>query len=333
MKILIFHTHGSFEKNFYQLSHDFFVLPLKGKEIDREKFFRNLAKNSYQNVTFIELEDLEALSFDAIITQSRAHHNGALEMQKTFKCPIIQIEHTTPLNVFSPSLHVAPALLKEKLKRSLGRQNLRPAELAQESEQVKIKVFITDFQRRAWADFNPRSRVILHGIDGNIFFPPPAGQSRKNSIVSAVNEFAQRDFHCGWKLWQASVKGLPHELIGENPDTRDIQAREPLREEFAKVKIFLNTSLVSPCPLSLLEAMACGCAVVSTDTCGIPEYIKHGEDGLLAQNPEQLRFYLELLLKDDALAARLGAAAAKKIQTHFSLPRFLQDWTEVLSSL
>ena len=63
---------------------------------------------------------------------------------------------------------------------------------------------------------------------------------------------------------------------------------EALRDAYKSSSVFLNTSIHSPVPTVLMEAMACGCAVVSTDNCMIPEIIEHGVNGLLANTSEKL---------------------------------------------
>lgn len=64
-------------------------------------------------------------------------------------------------------------------------------------------------------------------------------------------------------------------------------------------------------PLALIEGMAAGCAVVGSAVPGVREVIRDGVDGLLAApaDPVALADALERLLRDDALATRLGAAA------------------------
>jgi glycosyltransferase involved in cell wall biosynthesis len=70
----------------------------------------------------------------------------------------------------------------------------------------------------------------------------------------------------------------------------------------------------------VLEAMAAGRPVVGTSVGGTPELIAHGETGLLVprHDPAALAEAIGRLLDDPALAARMGAAARKRVQTDFS---------------
>jgi len=70
----------------------------------------------------------------------------------------------------------------------------------------------------------------------------------------------------------------------------------------------------------ILEAMAAGRPVVGTSVGGTPELIQDDESGLLVprHDPAALAAALERLLGDPALAARLGAAARKRVQTRFA---------------
>ena len=72
--------------------------------------------------------------------------------------------------------------------------------------------------------------------------------------------------------------------------------------------------------ISILEAMACARPVVAADVGGIPEVVVDGVTGLLvpAENPEALARALVRLLKDSALAERMGRAGRERVATHFS---------------
>jgi glycosyltransferase involved in cell wall biosynthesis len=64
-------------------------------------------------------------------------------------------------------------------------------------------------------------------------------------------------------------------------------------------------------PLSLVEGMAAGCAVVASDVVGVRELIAHGRSGYLVApaNPRALADALEALLRNEAVAERLGRQA------------------------
>lgn len=64
------------------------------------------------------------------------------------------------------------------------------------------------------------------------------------------------------------------------------------------------------------EAMACGCAVVSTDNGGVRDYAEHGVTALLSppKNPQALAANILRLLKDDDLRIRLAKAGHECIQ-------------------
>jgi glycosyltransferase involved in cell wall biosynthesis len=81
----------------------------------------------------------------------------------------------------------------------------------------------------------------------------------------------------------------------------------------------------------MLEAMACGCAVVSTATCDIPNIIKHGENGLLSNDETELKHFIRELLADEDKAKELGYNARQTIKERFNTHRFVNEWNEVFN--
>ena len=104
---------------------------------------------------------------------------------------------------------------------------------------------------------------------------------------------------------------------------------EELVNEYASSQVYLNTTTVSPIPTSLLEAMACGCAVVTTATCMIPDVVKHGENGMISNNESELRSYIEELLSNEDLRNELGKNARQTIVEQFSEESFLKNWNRI----
>jgi len=74
-------------------------------------------------------------------------------------------------------------------------------------------------------------------------------------------------------------------------------------------------------PVALMEAMALGVPVVSTDISGIPELITNGENGVLVaeKNPAALAQALERMLENPAIGETLAKQARKTIEEHFNL--------------
>jgi glycosyltransferase involved in cell wall biosynthesis len=85
-------------------------------------------------------------------------------------------------------------------------------------------------------------------------------------------------------------------------------------------------------PVVLMEAMACGLAVVSGDLPTIRELIDDAANGLLVPPDDvaSLAFSLERLLLDESLRARLGAAGRETIEAEYSLELNLGRLEEAL---
>lgn len=84
--------------------------------------------------------------------------------------------------------------------------------------------------------------------------------------------------------------------------------------------IFLLPSLWENCPYACLEAMAAGRAVVASDQGGMPELIRHEENGLLARSGDMPSYVtqIERLLGDGGYRKQLGAAARETVTASFS---------------
>src|SRR5262249_6313008 len=87
-------------------------------------------------------------------------------------------------------------------------------------------------------------------------------------------------------------------------------SRREMPDLYARHDIFLFPSLMEGLPIALLEAMAGGLAVVTTETCGMMDVIEDGYNGLLVKpaHTGELVAAVERLLASPELARRLGEA-------------------------
>lgn len=88
-------------------------------------------------------------------------------------------------------------------------------------------------------------------------------------------------------------------------------------------------------PMSVLEAMSYGMAVVSTCVGGIPHIITDGENGLLcgAGDPEGLERLLDRVLAEEGLRRRLGNCGVEKIREEFDIQKTVGKLKELYARL
>jgi glycosyltransferase involved in cell wall biosynthesis len=165
-------------------------------------------------------------------------------------------------------------------------------------------------------------KVICNGIDHAIFFREPEEEliASKNG-KKALLLHARTDHRKGFDLACQVVKGLTNEgrsdfiiwTVGERiPDaTRGVQVRDfgyvdekQLRQIMSSADIFLYPSRHEGMPLMPLEAMACGCAVVTTTA--VPD-LTHLKNALVydIDNLQGLTDGVIRLMADSALQQKI----------------------------
>jgi len=101
-----------------------------------------------------------------------------------------------------------------------------------------------------------------------------------------------------------------------------------------KADIFINTTNFDAAPRSVLEAMANGLCVVSTNVGGVPYIIEDGKDGLLVppDEPELMATAIRKILTDHHLAEMLSKNARLK-SVHYDWSSILPQWMTLLKEV
>ena len=98
-----------------------------------------------------------------------------------------------------------------------------------------------------------------------------------------------------------------------------------LPQHFNAAEIFILPSMYEGHPKTLLEAMACGLAVIGTDVPGIREIIQHRQTGYLCgTSPTEIRRAFQDVLGDEALQEWMGGKAREYVVENFSLDRVFE---------
>ncbi len=305
LNILTFCTHERYEQNLCKTGHNFFSIK-NGKRWNTDY---GMIPDNYEEIDIIPWH----LQIDLILSHTSCERlQFAKNLQSVYNIPVLRHTHILPDVRYNPSQERAMF----------------------NSYPVDHDSFISEYNLKAWEkQKGPNVGFIEHGIDHEFW---QSGQEfdRENVLLSVVNEWPDRDWCCGWHLWNDIIKGgekpLPTKVLGSSPGfSKPAESIEDLRDAYKKSSIFLNTSLHSPVPTVLMEAMACGCAIVSTNNCMIPEIIQHGKNGLLADTADELRASCQYLLDNPSKARELGENAKNTIQDKYNLNRFVKSWNDL----
>jgi glycosyltransferase involved in cell wall biosynthesis len=108
---------------------------------------------------------------------------------------------------------------------------------------------------------------------------------------------------------------LPHTHLGT------IESDLLLSVFYSLADLFVIPSRQDNLPNTVLESMACGTPVVGFDTGGIPDMVRPGETGWLAEtgNVRELRQSIEQALRDDDARRRMGRRCREIVETEYTL--------------
>ena len=121
-------------------------------------------------------------------------------------------------------------------------------------------------------------------------------------------------------------------LTGAKPQTQ-------LRRRLAAANVFVLPSVIDPdggmdnLPTVIMEAMATGLPVVSTNIGGIPEMIIENETGFLVQpgDAAAMADAIETVINDRSSAARLGHSGYERARALFSIEKNVRELCALLT--
>lgn len=208
-------------------------------------------------------------------------------------------------------------------------------------------------------EFSERTHVIPNCVDVPPNPPPRAPGSERLSIVftGRITRQQKRVFDLLAIARILSQRGIPFHMtvVGDGPDYALFQAAaqpfkaqgllsvvglktlEQVREILRRNDVFLLVSDFEGMPMSLIEAMAEGCApVVSRIDSGIPELIRDGENGYVIPGGDIQGFAdaLTVLSRRPELRQAFGTAAHATVATsRFSTVAFAEAYAELFAQV
>lgn len=165
--------------------------------------------------------------------------------------------------------------------------------------------------------------VVELGVDVDLFKPgikddPPSIYASQSILAGNWK---------GMHILQRALEGTPYKakLLTGLP-------REQVAKELAHASVFVFPSCYEETfGLSLCEAMACGCACITSDNAGGLAQVEDMKTGLIVHkcDAEELRSAIEDLMENEILRTMLGKNARKHVEKHHSLEAMAGRWVKV----
>ncbi len=304
LNILCAPTHERYQSNLAQTGHNFYLMQHQ-TFVDWKLHHAPLPDN---HILLSGEEDQikTDMQFDLILSQNKFSQCQIFrQVQAIFQVPILSLEHT-----------VAGDWTDKRIQMFTDMKG-------------DVNVFISDYSRKRWGFDESNSIIIHHGVDTKQFIGPWVGDDKR--VLTVANDYINRDWCLGFNIWRNVTQGLPVNPVGDTPGLSEaITDVDKLIQTYRKAAVFLNTSTYSPVPTSLLEAMACGCPVVTMATCMMPDIIQNGVNGFITNDPKELRQSLIAVLQNPKLGKEMGEKGRQTVIDMFGLDRFVSEWNDVL---
>jgi glycosyltransferase involved in cell wall biosynthesis len=308
LKILTWHTHGSYLYYLTQVPHDFYVVSKPKRPPGYTGRWGHLPWGA--NVHDLPVAEAAAQPLDCILFQDDDHY---LRDQYEFlseaqrRLPRIYLEHDPPREHATDARHPV-------------------------DEPDMLLVHVTPFNALMWDSGRTPTRVIEHGV-----VEPVAryrGEIPRGLVV--INHLGRRGRRLGADIFNRARERVPLDLVGmgahECGGLGEIRHAE-LPQFAAQYRFLFNPIRYTSLGLAVIEAMMVGLPVVALATTEMATVIQNGVNGYADTRVDALVGHMQRLIVDREHAERLGRGARTTALRRFNIGRFVRDWHEAFSAV
>ncbi len=188
--------------------------------------------------------------------------------------------------------------------------------------------------------YDEKINVIPNGIHPEAYNYSPHRKEKKILVVSRL--FERKGVQYVIEAMR-SIKGYELAICGDGPYREPLERQiktfgpntiqllgwvtdERLRYEYETASIFVLPSSAESFGIVLLEAMASGCAIVTTNTTGCVEVVADTALLIRPGNADDIKNALLRLINDDELRCDLGQRGRRRVEEHFTWKRITQQY-------
>jgi glycosyltransferase involved in cell wall biosynthesis len=144
------------------------------------------------------------------------------------------------------------------------------------------------------------------------------------SVATKKLEFSVR--HAGEGALLPDLEGQAR-CLGVEKLINFLGVRHDISELFAGSSFLIHTADEEGCPNVVMEAMACGRAVIATDAGDVPRLVEDGKTGFVVQrrDDDTLVECMVKLITDQDLCLSMGKAGRAKAEREFGLERLVSE--------
>ncbi|WP_175986998.1 glycosyltransferase family 4 protein [Bacillus sp. Marseille-Q1617] len=215
-------------------------------------------------------------------------------------------------------------------------------------------VILSDSFREPLSQLGARSSKMTT-VNTGIDFSPVSRKGKSGKVViSCVARLGPRKGHTDLFLALSKLKSLNQsvevQIVGDGEMREALEAqvkelrltnvtflgkRDDVPAILSKTDIFVLPTVNDNLPISIIEAMHSGTAILTTDCGGITEIVHHNETGLIVQpgNVTQLATQLKQLIVNGALRSQLGENASRYAKTHLTREAMVQKIEHIYQHL
>jgi hypothetical protein len=306
LKVLTWHTHGSYLYYLSQAPHQFYVL----SKPERPPGYGGRCGHIPwgDNVIDMPLDQVRAHEFDCIVFQQGlqyTHDQHAYLSAAQRALPRIYIEHDPP--------------------RAHPTDTPHPVD-----DPGTLLVHVTHFNALMWDNGRTPVRVIEHGVR------IPEGVAYRGDLARGlvvINHLARRGRRLGADIYRQARAQVPLDLVGMEAEALDGLGEiehAALPAFAARYRFLFNPIRYTSLGLAVIEAMMVGLPIVGLATAELATVIDNGQSGFIDTNPARLWDGMHELLANPGLARQLGAGARRRARERFGIERFSADWDAAL---